>query len=68
MSTDDPADGRAAGSQGNGPESGRESPQDFRKQPGSPGCPSLPGEFVDPASGLQRIHAELSAMSDDVLE
>jgi uncharacterized protein DUF222/HNH endonuclease len=54
MSTDDPADGRGTGSQDDNFRVG-----DF---------PSLPGESVDPASGLQRIKAELSAMSDDVLE
>jgi Domain of unknown function (DUF222)/HNH endonuclease len=54
MSTDVPADGRAAGSQdGN-----------FRVGDFLP----LPGESVDPASGLQRIEDELSGMSDDVLE
>ncbi len=54
MSTDDPADGRGTGSQDD----------NFRVGDFLP----LPGEFVDPASGLQRIEEELSAMSDDVLE
>ncbi len=54
MSTDDPANGRVTGSQGDNSRVG-----DF---------PLLPGESVDPASGLQRIEDELSGMSDDVLE
>ncbi len=54
MSTDDPVDGRVTGSQGD----------NFRVG----GFPLLPGESVDPASGLQRIEDELSGMSDDVLE
>ncbi len=58
MSTDDPADGRVTGSQDS----------DDRALPGAAGFLALPGKSVDPSRRLQAIEAELSGMSDDVLE